>query len=274
MRRPGIAAPSLLIIALLLLLGLVAAAPAVARQEASPAPGTPAAQPTPPQPQPTPAPAQPAETPAATPAAPVTAATDVVTLVLWYANPPDQDVIQLFPLDTAGGLVANPPQGVASVGTADFPAPEEGVPTIVVGDTTFETYPRPDGVIERWTWLDDFEGARPATLVMQLAGVSGAYQGYYGTASFISRDEAGAGGVLVLALRPPAPAVAGEAATPAADAEGATAEEGTVDASAGEAAVAADPEATIDPGTVILAAPDSEGETPLAVGDAPLVLGA
>lgn len=90
------------------------------------------------------------------------------------------------------------------MGTVDFP--EDGsAPNVVLGETTFTTYPRPDGVIERWTWLDDFEGARPATLVMQLSGEGGAYQDYFGTATLVSRDEGGAGGVLILALRPPSP---------------------------------------------------------------------
>ena len=255
-RRPGIAAPSLLIIVTLLLLG-VAAAPVAARQDASPAAGTPAAET--PAAEPTQVVVQTAETPAATPVA-EPATTDVVTLVVWYANAADQDIIELFPLETSGGLVANPPQGVASIGTADFPA--EGVPTIVVGDTTFETYPRPDGFIERWTWFDDFEGARPGTLVMQLSGLNGAYQNYFGTATFISRDEGGAGGVLVLALRPPAPAAAaeGEAAAPAEDA---AAEEGATDA----AAEAVEPEATVDPGTVILDEPAVEGEAPVSEGE-------
>ena len=129
-----------------------------------------------------------------------------MTLVLWYQNAADQDIIELYPLATDAGFVARPATGAAAVGTVDFP--EEGIPTVVVGDTTFETYPRPDGVIERWTWLDDFEGARPATLVMQLAGLDGTYQNYFGTATLVSRDEGGAGGVLTLALRPPSPAAA------------------------------------------------------------------
>lgn len=129
--------------------------------------------------------------------------TDVVTMVLWYANAADSDIIELYPLDTDAGFVATPGGG-PSVGTVDFP--EDGsAPNVVLGETTFTTYPRPDGVIERWTWLDDFEGARPATLVMQLSGEGGAYQDYFGTATLVSRDEGGAGGVLILALRPPSP---------------------------------------------------------------------
>src|SRR4051812_29003437 len=216
MPRPGIAAPALSIIALLLLLGIGATPAAVARQEASPAAGTPVATA-----QPTQAAAQPAQTPApaATPAA--VATTDVVTLVFWYANSANQDILEVLPLATDASGVAGPAPGAASVGTVDFP--EDGsAPTIVIGEMTFTTYPRPDGVIERWTWVDDFEGARPATLVMQVSAQGGRLQDYFGTATLVSRDEGGAGGVLTLALRPPSPAAAGTPAAEAAAGEGAT----------------------------------------------------
>jgi hypothetical protein len=252
MRQPGITAPGLLIIAILLLAGIAGVPSAAAWQDASPAAGTPEVI----EIQPTQAPAQPTTVPAGTPVPPVE--TDVVTLVLWYQNAANQDIIELYPIATDAGFVARPPQGAAAVGTVDFP--EEGVPTVVVGNTTFETYPRPDGVIERWTWLDDFEGARPATLVMQLSGLDGTYQNYFGTGTFVSRDEGGAGGVLTLALRPPSPAAAtDEAATePAADAP-------AEDAAAGEAA---EPDATVEPGTEILTEPAAEGEAPVTEGEA------
>jgi septal ring-binding cell division protein DamX len=252
MRRPGFAAPGFLLFATLLLVGTLGAVPALARQAASPTVGTPAAPPTQP-PAPTAAPA--AASPAPTAAPTVQATTDVVTLVLWYANSTNRDIIELFPLVTNAGFIASPAPGAKSAGTVDFP--EDGVtpPTVVVGDTTFETYPRPDGVIERWTWLDDSDGARPATLVMQLSGANGTYKDYYGTATMMSRDEGGVGGVLILALRPPSPAAAAEqAATPAA-AQTAS-EEQTADVSSEPTAAEA------DTGIVI------EGETP-AEGAAP-----
>lgn len=207
MRRPGYVLPRSLIFAVLLLLGLASAAPALAFQEASPAAGTPAAEPAA-----TEVVVQVEEPAASTPAAEEPQAADpvqgaaqsnVVTLVLWYANPLDAELIQLYPLALDANFVASPAANTASVGTVDFP--EDGVspPLVVVGDTTFQTYPRADGFIERWTWFDDFEGARPATLVMQLSGLDGTYQNYYGTGTFMSRDEGGAGGVLIVALRPP-----------------------------------------------------------------------
>jgi hypothetical protein len=252
-------ASGFLIIAILLLVGVTGAAPAAAWQDATPAAGTPAVI----EIQPTQAPPELTAVPAGTPAAP--AETDVVTLVLWYQNAADQDIIQLYPLATDAGFVARPQQGAAAVGTVDFP--EEGVPTVVVGNTTFETYPRPDGVIERWTWLDDFEGARPATLVMQLAGLDGTYQNYFGTGTFVSRDEGGAGGVLTLALRPPSPAAATDeaGAEPAADAAAEDAPAAD-DAAAGQAA---EPDATVEPGTEILDEPAVEGEEPVIEGEAP-----
>jgi hypothetical protein len=256
MRQPGFTASGFLIIAVLLLVGFAGAAPAAAWQAASPTAGTPAVI----EVQPTQAPAQPTTVPAGTPVPP--AQTDVVTLVLWYQNAADQDIIELFPLTTDAGFVARPQQGAAAVGTVDFPT--EGVPTVVVGNTTFETYPRPDGVIERWTWLDDFEGARPGTLVMQLAGLDGTYQNYFGTGTFVSRDDGGAGGVLTLALRPPSPAAATEATAEPAAAE-----------PADEAAAAADqPDATVEPGTEILTEPATEGEAPVPEGEAPAEPGA
>jgi hypothetical protein len=264
MRQPGLTAPGLLIIATLLLAGIAGVTPVAAWQDASPPAGTPAFI----EIQPTQAPAQPTTVPAGTPVPP--AQTDVVTLVLWYQNATDQDIIELYPLATDAGFVARPQQGAAAVGTVDFP--EEGIPTVVVGNTTFETYPRPDGVIERWTWLDDFEGARPATLVMQLAGLDGTYQNYFGTGTFVSRDEGGAGGVLTLALRPPSPAAVAEADAAEPAAEDAAADAPVADeAAAGEAA---EPDATVEPGTEILTEPEIEGEAPVTEDEVPAEPGA
>src|SRR5215217_2546650 len=258
MRQPGFTASGFLIIAILLLVGMTGAPPAAAWQDASPAAGTPAVI----EIQPTQAPPQLTTVPAGTPVAPIE--TDVVTLVLWYQNAANQDIIELYPIATDAGFVARPQQGAAPVGTVDFP--EEGIPTIVVGNTTFETYPRPDGVIERWTWLDDFEGARPATLVMQLSGLDGTYQNYFGTGTFVSRDEGGAGGVLTLALRPPSPAAANEAGAAEPAAAGAAADTPVADEAA---AGAVQPDATVEPGTEILDEPAVEGEAPVTEGEAP-----
>ena len=61
----------------------------------------------------------------------------------------------------------------------------------------------PDTVF-RWLYLNDEQGERPATLVMQIECTdSPAYEGYTGTATFVSRASE-AGGVLVIVLNPPA----------------------------------------------------------------------
>ena len=206
--------------------------------------------------------------PAGTPAAP--AETDVVTLVLWYQNATDQDIIELYPLATDAGFVARPQQGAAAVGTVDFP--EEGIPTVVVGNTTFETYPRPDGVIERWTWLDDFEGARPATLVMQLVR-----SGRNLSELLRHRDLRfpGRRGSRRCAHPRVTPTVAGGAVDEA-DAAEPAAEDAAADTPAADeaAAGAAEPDATVEPGTEILTEPEIEGEAPVTEGEAPAEPGA
>jgi hypothetical protein len=99
---------------------------------------------------------------------------------------------------------------------------------------------------------------------MQLAGLDGTYQNYFGTGTFVSRDEGGAGGVLTLALRPPSPAAANEAAAEPAAEDAAAAP--VADEAAAEAV---QPDATVEPGTEILTEPGTEGEAPEIDGEAP-----
>lgn len=210
-----------------------AATPAVVVQ--TPAPAAPTAAPT----------LAPAAIPA--PTAPPVPQTDVVTLVAWYANDPSGAFINVLPVRTDAALVAGPDPAAAAVGRVEFP--DTGVPFIQLGDTRFDSYARTEGDIpERWTWFDDFEGARPATLVLQVAGTGGPYQGYFGTATFVSRDEGGAGGVLVLALRPPTTATdTGTAAAEPTAAAGAAAPADAADAGAVQ------PNPDIEPPTEALA---------------------
>lgn len=152
--------------------------------------------------------------------------TNVVTIVAWYSNDPSGEFLNIYPIRVDRGQVAGPEPNAAPIGRADFP--DEGLPTVTVGDSAFDSYARFEGdTPERWTWFDDSEGARPATLVLQVQGTGGQYQNYYGTATFISRADL-AGGVLILALRPPTPggaeATATEAPAEAAPAEGAATE--------------------------------------------------
>jgi hypothetical protein len=152
---------------------------------------------------------------AATPAAAVTPApTDVVTLVGFYLPATDAsgDYLSITSIASSPDLVttAGPVPAGQQPGRADFPV--EGLPTIVLGDTTFEAYsliPEDPGAAYNWIWFNGEETARPATLVLQITGSGGRYDGYIGTATFASRDE-NSGGVLVLMIRPDeAPAAEG-----------------------------------------------------------------
>lgn len=204
---------------------LSASAPVSLAQEATPAAGTPVVELTP-----APA-AEPTAAPAAPAAQPVT--TDVVTLVAWYLNDPSGEFLNILPLQAGEDRVASAPPDAAPIGRAEFPSPEVGLPFITIADTTFNAYLRYEfDVAERWIWFDDTEGVRPATLVIQVQGADGPYANYYGTATFVSRDDA-AGGVVILALRPPD---AAPEAAPAAD-EAAPAEAAPEEAPAEEAPV-------------------------------------
>lgn len=196
-------------IALFAIAVLSGSAPVSLAQEATPAAGTPVVELTP-----EPAAVEPTAAPAAQPAT-----TNVVTLVAWYANDPSGEFLNILPIQVGEDRVASAAPNAAPIGRAEFPSPEVGLPFVTVGDTTFNAYLRYEfDVAERWIWTNDTEGLRPATLVIQVSGVGGPYQDYFGTATFVSRDD-GAGGVVILALRPPEPPAE------AAPADAATAEE-------------------------------------------------
>jgi hypothetical protein len=155
---------------------------------------------------------------AGTPVAPAAPPSDVITLVAWYKLDPSGEFLAITPLQVDPSLLARSAPNGRAAGRADFP--EDGLPSITLGDARFEAYLRYEGDEnngQRWTWFDDSEGARPATLVIQVAGTEGPYRDFYGTATFISRDEGDAGGILVLALRPPTQAPKAESGSPAAE---------------------------------------------------------
>jgi hypothetical protein len=195
---------------------LVGGGSSVVAQDATPTAGTPVAAPT--------------AAPTAAPAAPAT--TNVVTLVAWYSNDPSGEFINILPIQVGEDRVASADPNGEPIGRAEFPTPDVGLPSISIGETTFTAYLRYEGdIAERWIWTDDTEGFRPATLVIQVQGSGGAYQDFYGTATFVSRDDL-AGGVVVLALRPPAPpeaAAADDAAAEEAAIEDAPVEEAPVE---------------------------------------------
>ena len=186
----------------------------------------------------------PAASPAAPPAAP--AATDVVTLVAWYALDPSEQFLNVYPLAVDQGQQAGP--GGDPIGRADFP--EGDFPTLSLGDSQFASYLRFEGdVPERWTWFNDAEGDRPATLVLQVSSIAGPYENYFGTATFVSLDEdVPSSGVLTLALQPPDAGVD----------DGAAAEEDQGEAAATEAPAAA----TEAPAEEVGEATESPAEAP------------
>lgn len=148
-----------------------------------------------------------AATPAAGAATPAAVA-QTVTLVTWYQQEPNGGPLQLGPIRTNDNAVAGPgePSDRAITGTAEFEdAKNDDLPRIRLGDSIFDAYPLESddpSTAFRWLYFNDEDGTRPATLVLQIDAVKGPYDGYSGTATFISRAS-GEGGVLVIVLNPP-----------------------------------------------------------------------
>jgi hypothetical protein len=132
---------------------------------------------------------------------------DVVTLVAWYQQDPSGEFLTIGPITTNQFQVAAA-GGEGLSGRADFDDPDNNdLPRITLGESVFDAYPvNPDDpdTVFRWLYFNDEQGQRPATLVIQVkCTASPAYQGYTGTATFISRGS-DIGGVLVIVLNPPA----------------------------------------------------------------------
>ncbi len=131
----------------------------------------------------------------------------IVTLVAWYAPDPSGEFLTIGPLQTNQFLVAGPatPDDRTLTGRADFDDPDNNdLPRITLGDSVFDAYPVYEGdpaSVFRWLYFNDEPGQRPGTLVMQIEAKAGPYEGYIGTATFVSR-AAESGGVLVIVLRP------------------------------------------------------------------------
>ena len=155
-------------------------------------------------------------TPVASDATPVADASDgtpvaepirVITLIAWYETDTSADFIQIGPLASNDQLIAGPGDATnALTGTADFDGPEDdGVPRIEIGDSSFDGVPAfeddPTSMF-RWTYPEGDATFRPATLVIQVEAVAGPYEGFTGSATFISRSSPGSG-VLVIMLNPP-----------------------------------------------------------------------
>lgn len=138
------------------------------------------------------------------------ATTQIVTLVGWYTYNEERDVLELGPLETNDFLVAGPGELTerSLTGTVDFDAEaNDDLPRIRLGETILDAFPVvPDdpATTNRWLYFDDVAGERPATLVMQVSATAGPYEGFTGTATFVSRIQTPSSGVIVIVLEPPA----------------------------------------------------------------------
>jgi len=157
--------------------------------------------------------ATPAGTPVdnATPVADESATADegIVTLVLWYQQNGKGDILQLSPIkldgfDATRDTVDNDSEG----GRVVFEeANNEGYPRIRIGEGEYfdarPLFPDDPESVQRWFYYNDDPALRPATMVMQIVGIKGQYEDWYGTATFISRGTK-QGGIMVVAINPPA----------------------------------------------------------------------
>jgi hypothetical protein len=137
-----------------------------------------------------------------------TPASGIVTLVLWYQQNEEGDILQLSPIEldgfgaTKGTIVTD-----ADGGRVVFEEPRnEGYPRIRLGQSdyfdAFPIYPDDPASVQRWFYYNDDPAIRPATMVMQIVGIRGQYEDWFGTATFISRGT-DQGGILVIAINPP-----------------------------------------------------------------------
>lgn len=136
--------------------------------------------------------------------------TGVVTLVSWYVADESGEFLAIGPLRTNNALVAgaDDDNDRALTGRVDFDDPDnDDLPRITLGESVFDAYPVYEddpGSTFRWIYTNDDPSIRPATLVLQVNAVDGPYDGYSGTATFISRSVEPASGVIVFVLTPPA----------------------------------------------------------------------
>lgn len=142
-------------------------------------------------------------------ATPIAQPIRIITLVAWYQTDSSGDFIEVGPLASNDQLVAGPGDStVAITGRADFDGPEDtGVPEISIGEHIFQGVPAIAGdesTMFRWTYPEGDGALRPATLVIQVEAVAGPYDGFTGSATFISRSTAPGSGVIVIMLNPPA----------------------------------------------------------------------
>lgn len=137
------------------------------------------------------------------------AGSGIVTFVLWYQQNEGGLILRLMPIASEDGVVATRgrAENESQVGRIVFEeSRNDGYPRIRVGnDNYFDAYPVYPGdpnSVQRWIYFNDDASLRPATMVMQIVGIRGDYEDWFGTATFVSRGT-GLGGILVLAISPP-----------------------------------------------------------------------
>ena len=132
----------------------------------------------------------------------------IVTIVMWYQQNEAGEILQLSPISYEGLVAASGESADESEGGRVVFDEErnDGYPRIRVGeDNYFDAYPvfaEDPASDQRWLYFDGDASLRPATMMMQITGIRGDYEGWFGTATFISRggDQ---GGIMVLAISPP-----------------------------------------------------------------------
>ena len=132
----------------------------------------------------------------------------IITIVMWYQQNETGEILQLRPIEyqelaASSGEPVNEAEGGRVVFEEER---NDGYPRIRIGEEDyFDAYPvfSDDATSDqRWIYFDGDPSLRPATMMMQITGIRGEYEGWIGTATFISRG-AEQGGILVLAIRPP-----------------------------------------------------------------------
>ena len=133
----------------------------------------------------------------------------IVTIVMWYQQNAEGDIIRLYPVTSADGVTytRGKAEDDTQVGRVVFEeARNEGYPRIRVGKgdyfDAYPIYPGDPTSVQRWYYFDDDPTLRPATMVMQIVGIRGTYEDWNGTATFVSRGI-NQGGLMIIAIRPP-----------------------------------------------------------------------
>jgi hypothetical protein len=132
----------------------------------------------------------------------------IVTIVMWYQQNESGEILQLRPIAYEGVVASSgEPADDSEAGRVVFDEERnDGFPRIRVGDENyfdaFPIYDEDPASVQRWFYYNDDPSIRPATMVMQIIGIRGDYEDWFGTATFISRggDQ---GGIMVIAVSPP-----------------------------------------------------------------------